>query len=406
MKRSVLLLLLVLLPSLLFPQVVFQPGYIITNDHQKKTCQIANYGSEHTSGDYYYRFARKDSAVKIDIRYIEAFATGNKKFYRAKVLLETSPSHLTTDSVPPLRWEEQYVFIQKLFEGELASLYFYDDAGVFHFFLGLPDQPLIPLIYKRYVVQLTPNEPSSILENNHFREQLEEKLSCPALKEDLDKLSYTRKQMIRYFQDVHDCRHAKYKVYEHVDRGKLNFKASLLLSLSDFTFDDNLDFTARPDFGHQSTFSGGMEMEYLIPHNRYKLSLFAEANYVYYHASLPDPVSGQSMDIHFQYVEIPLGLNYYFILKNEHKLFLRAGVVPGVFAGENYLRLYSEENRYELNMVTTVFVGGGYRFKRLSLEYRYYTKQNQLQDVYRYNSTFTRMAFVMKFSFWEPGKEW
>jgi hypothetical protein len=166
-----------------------------------------------------------------------------------------------------------------------------------------------------------------------------------------------------------------------------------------FQIDDYLD---HYNFGKDISFSGGLEMEYLIPHNRYKLSLFAEGNFYYRHSSIYDANLDLTTEIHFQSIEIPLGVNYYFILKKDRKLFLRAGVAPGFYAGDSYMMFYNENNKYELNNVTSFFVGGGYRFKRLSLEYRYYTKQNITQNVYRRSSDFTRMTFMLKFSFWEP----
>ncbi len=384
-------------------QIGFHRGFIINNDHEKIDCEISNYGSENSSMDYYYRLSRNDTARHIDIRHVEAFGVGDKRFFRARVLLEISPANITVDTAPPLKWDERFVFVQLLFDGELGSLYEFNDNGVSYFFLGLPDQPIEPLVYKKYFVKLTPNEPSSILENHLFREQLRKKLFCPSLAGELDKLAYTRKQLIAYFKDYHECKNAGYKILTRVTRAKWNFKASFLFNRSTFQIDDTQDFTGQIDLGPAHTVSGGLEIEYLIPHNKYKLSLFAEANYYYRHSTLHNPVTSETTTVHFQYMEFPAGLNYYFILHDRHKLFVRAGIVPGFYTGDSYASLYNDANRIDLNMVTSVFLGAGYRFNRVSLEYRYYTRQNQMQNIYRYNSTHTRMAFVLKFSFWEPG---
>jgi hypothetical protein len=402
MKRSSLLPALFLwLPVVLSAQVMFRPGYIITNDHQKKECKIANYGSEHASMDYYYRFSRGDSALRIDIRHVEAFGVDDKRFFRARILAETSPEQIMADTVLPLRWEEKYVFIQLLFDGELASLYFFNDEGIYRFFLGMPDMPIEPLVYKRYEVRLTPNEPSSVLENNMFRTQLKNKLPCPSLEKELNKLHYNRKDLIDYLKKYHDCKEAGYHIYEEIHTGKLNFKAGLIVNRSTFQIDDYLD---HYNFGADITFSGGLETEYLIPHNKYKLSLFAEGYYYSRNSSIYDATLDQITAIHFQYIEMPLGINYYFILKEEQKLFLRAAVVPNFFIGDSYMMFYNTANKYDLNTVTNLYLGAGYRFGRFSVEYRYYTRQNLTQKIYRRSSEHTRMSLVMKFSFWEPGK--
>ncbi len=402
MKRIVLFLfLLTAAVSFLFGQAAFRPGYIITNDHKRLDCEIANYGSEHSSMDYYYRMSRHDTATHIDIRYVEAFSVEDKHFFRARILTETSPEQITTDTLPPLRWEEKYAFIQQLFDGELASLYFFDDEGVYRFYLGLPDQPLIPLIYKRYIIQLINTESSSIRENNAFRKQLQDKLPCPELADKLNKLHYNERDLTDYLKDYHECKGAQYHLYEQRMKSKLNFKVSLLMNRTTFQIDDLPD---HYNFGKEIDVTGGLEMEYLIPHNRYKLSLFAEGNYYYRHSSIYDATLDQTTAIHFQAIEIPLGVNYYFILQEDQKLFLRTGVAPEFHTGENYMMFYNPNNKYDLNTITTFFIGGGYRFKRVSLEYRYYTKQNITQAVYHRSSVFTRMTFMLKFSFWEPGE--
>lgn len=394
------------LPLLLAPatglgQVAFHQGYILTNEGERRECQIANYGSEQSSMDYHYRFSRRDTARRIDIRYIQAFGVDNKRFFRAKVLIETSPERITTKEPPPLQWQEKHAFVQLLFKGDSASLFFYNDEGRFYFYLRRPDGPFEPLVYKRYVVQLTPNEPSSILENNLFREQLRRVMYCPQLEDELNKLEYNRRSLLDYFIRYHECRGTRYEISGRVARAKMNLKVTTLLNRSTFQIDDYLN---HYDFGTDATFSGGLEIEYLIPHNKYKLSLFVEGNYYYRHSSYLDLQTGQTSTIHFQYIEVPLGINYYFILKPAHRLFVRAGISPNFYVGDSYMLFYNPNNTYELNNITNLFAGAGYRFKRLSVEYRYYSKQNITQNVYRRGSIHTRMAFLLKFSFWEPGR--
>lgn len=401
-----IVLIFILIPSALSAQGGFQKGYIINTSHQKVECLIANYGSENSSMNYVYKFSKKDSLRKIDITNTEEFGINKtKKFIRYKVLLEVSPERITqiSDTAKGLQWVEKYVFLQVLVEGEFATLYYYFDEGIDRFFYSTLNTPVEPLIYKKYYLAVTPYHPTSILLNNTYIKQLKENLICPDNIDLTKHLAYNKKKLIGFFKSYYECNWADYHVYEKLNKSKFRMKAAFILDRSSFFIHDGqLEYY---DFPVKTAYSGGLAFEYLIPFNRYKWSLFAEVNYHYYRSTIFEPALDSETSIHYQFIEVPFGISYYFILNKNHKLFIKPGVSPNFNTGDAYISFYRQDNKDVLIPEMNAFIGGGYNYKRLSLEFRYYSKKNITQDLYQRGSEFSQISFLFKYTLFQTGNK-
>ncbi len=391
-----------LIPAAISAQGGFKSGYIINSSHQKINCLIANYGTENSSMKYVYKLSRKDSLRKVDISNTEEFGINDtKKFIRAKVILEVSDDRITqlSDTAKGLKWIEKYVFLQILVEGKFATLYYYFDEGIDRFFYSTMNTPIEPLIFKKYYLTVTPYHPTTIVLNNAYIRQLEDNLICPETMNPVKNLSYNKKKLIEYFKNYYLCNWTDYKVYGKVNKGKFKLKGGFIFDRSSFFINDGLleyyDFPVNPGY------TGGLEFEYSIPFNRYKWSLFAEVNYHYYKSTISEPALNSETSINYQFIEIPIGISYYFILNKNHKIFIRPGISPNFNINGSYISFYNPENKEEPTPEMNAFIGGGYGFKRLSLEFRYYSSKNITQNLYQRGSEFSQMSLLLKYTLFQ-----
>ena len=154
-------------------QEKFKEGYIVNNRHEKIPCLIRNSGDEESTQYFEYRLMGSKTTQRIELSTVEEFGIeGEFKCIRALISIDKSPDRIKSikDTVP--QWEKGHAFLHVLFEGELASLYSYNDHGTPLFFFSLEDSDIVPLVYKRYQVETSPNIIQQILYNNMFRDQL------------------------------------------------------------------------------------------------------------------------------------------------------------------------------------------------------------------------------------------
>ncbi len=393
-------LIFILLPFVLSAQSGFKTGYIIDTSHQKIECLIANYGIENSSMKYVYKLFKKDSLKKIDITNVEGFGISDtKKIIRAKVMLEVSDDRITqlSDTIRGLRWNEKYVFLEVLVEGKFASLYFYFEEGVNYFYYSTLNTPIKPLVYKKYYLSVTPYHPTSIIINNTYKKQLKKNLICADGDIKIKNLSYNKKKLVEFFKAFYQCNWTDYQAYEKINKSKFKLKIAFIMNRSSFRVNDGqIEFYQFPV---KISYSMGLEAEYLIPFNRYKWGIFTEVNYHYYKSDFSEPKLNSVTTINYQLIEIPIGVNYYIMLNENHRLFIRTAIVPNFIVGDSYISFYNPENRHELTSALNVFIGGGYCYKRLSIGFRYYSIRNITQNLYLRGSEFSQISIRLKYTF-------
>jgi hypothetical protein len=397
--------------SILFPafsQKEFKKGYIITTDFQRIDGYLANYGKENTSDKYVFRKNKKDNILKLNTNLVREFGYDDgEKFVMAEVLIEVSDSHIQNknDSTEyTLKWLKKNAFLEIVFEGKLANLYYYNYNGLDNYYLQVKQGKLIPLIYKRYYVTPQSNNAynqEEIVENNAYKETLFNLLKCKNGKIPKKNVEYTKRSLTDYLLKYHECNDASlYSVlYNSRSATRFNFKGSYFMNFMNFGINDGT--TQYYDFPNKTGHSGGIEIEYLIPYNRYKLSLFIETLYQSYNGTYSDPDTHEPTTINYKAISIPLGINYNLHLDKNNLLYARVAVVPNIILNDSYISFYYPENRQEVNSPVNVYFGAGYSFKRFGIEYRYYTRQNLTGklEVNTHDSDFDHMSLRVFFTF-------
>ena len=361
-------------------QKEFKKGYIITPDFKRIDGIIANYGREHSSNKYVFTKSSKDSIFYLSPDSIREFGIdGGPRFIMADILIEVSDNKVENinDSTEfTLKWIKRKAFIQELFAGSLANLYYYNYNNIDKYYLQIKQGKLIPLIYKSYIYSSNNNSiDHRLIENNAYKQTLFNLLKCKNGSKPKKNVDYTRKSLIDFLQKYHECNDANYtNKSETRSSTRFNFKASYFASFMNYGINDGA--TGYYDFPNQVSNTGGIEVEYLLPFNRYVLSLFVESSYQYYSGTFYFPYNPKEITVDYKVIELPIGINYYFHLNKNNHIYARAAAVVNFVLKDSYLSLYEDNNRFELNSPVNIYVGIGYNFKRFGIEYRYYTTQN------------------------------
>jgi hypothetical protein len=79
-------------------------------------------------------------------------------------------------------------------------------------------------------------------------------------------------------------------------------------------------------------------------------------------------------------------------LGGEHRLFIRTAFVPHFILKDSYIA-FSDVYHSDFTTSSRFLFGGGYNYKRLGLEFRYYTDQDITMNLYRRNSKLEQMSF-------------
>jgi hypothetical protein len=372
-------------------QIKFVDGYIVDNHDQRIACKIINAGNEESAMDYQYRLKEEKEIRNIELSRIKEFGIDNElKCIRALVTIDVSPTRISNLKDTVLEWDEGHAFIKVLVEGELATLYSFYNQGDPRFFYSLPGSEPELLFYKKFQYGVTPNIVERTLENHAYKEQLKDVLSCED-SEEAGHLTYTKKALVNYFIRYHECKNAGYTVYEgaHIKKGIFRLKPGVHYTSMQFSIEEFSDALPNILFSPENSWSFGVEAEYILPYNKYKWSLFAESNFYAYHTDQvlvqPNQPAYENNGVDYKTIEFPLGITHYMNLNKDHRLFVRTAFVPHIILKNSYIA-FGGTNRSEFSPSSRVLFGGGYNYKRISLEFRYYTNQNLTMNIYRRSS--------------------
>lgn len=387
-------------------QITFKEGYIINNRHEKIPCLIRNIGNEESTMSYEYKFTNSDEIEKIELSKIEEFGIENElKCIRALVSIDMAPDRIKMVKDTVSQWEEGHVYLNVLVEGKSASLYSYHDIGSPLFFCRVGDSSIVPLVHKKYQVGATPNFVQQILYDNRFRDQLNLYLACDDAKK-AERISYSKKDLMRYFENYYKCKNENYASFSSVQvrKGKLLLKPGVTVNSIDFAIQNSIDTAPIINFDKETSFGFGLETEYVFPFNRYKWSIFAEANYLTYKSNNvtvggevnPPLYSGYAVD--FTAIEFPIGLKYNMNLDKNNRLYVKAAFVPYTIMSDSYIS-FSDSYSEKFTPSSHMLFGVGYNYRALAMEFRYFTATNITQNIYNRSSDVNQLSFKLSYAF-------
>ncbi|MFK7782130.1 hypothetical protein [Psychroserpens sp.] len=299
---------------------------------------------------------------------------------------------------------KQTVFLKQLVEGD-ANLYYYHDNDIIQFFIQTKNDEPTPLIYKRYKAS---NQ--SIGKNSLYKKQLFDLLKCDDITLDqTKKLKYFSRELIDIVVSYNMCKSSTSKKYEDTKK-KLDFNFTPKLGYFSSTLEvDYSEGDLRLDrlsanFGTSSSIRIAAELEYMLSSKTNKWSIFIEPGYQSYKGSSTtfDDTAliqnrRQDAEVDYSYIDIPVGVRYYFFLSENSKIFLNAAYVL-VFDLSDKID-YSEGSEVldlDIKSETNLAFGLGYQHNnKYSIEARLNTQRDITSDYVLIKSNFSSIGLVL-----------
>jgi hypothetical protein len=381
MKTTLLLTILLLFSLLSFSQVKFENGYFVNLNNERTNCLIKNYDKINNPTEIEYKISENSDIQKVGISIIKEFGiNGCCKFIRAETNIDRSTkelSHISINSNP--EWSQEQLLLKVLVEGK-ASLYKYEDNISNKFFYSIADSGIKQLIYKQYLS----NDDKYLLTNSGFRQQLWTEVKCGNITEtSVENLEYTESALKKYFiryNDCNGCTSIDYNTNVRKNPFHLNINSGITSTSVSFSIPSISD--DETDFGRKLSFRLGIDLEYVLPFNKNKWRIAFSPSYQQYSSHAKHSLG--DAEIKSKSIEFPLGLRYYFFLKNNLNIFIAAQhlVTTGINFHSTIKIDYPYSIPVQLKNQSCFAFGIGVNYKKLSSEIRMYTNRDLIGHVY------------------------
>lgn len=399
-----LILLIISLPG--YSQVEFKHGSFIDERDQRIECLIKDMDWLNNPSEFEYKLSADSEVEKANISFIKEFEIySTSKYVRALVQIDRSGSaieEMSSNRNPDFK--EELLFLKVLLDSK-ASLYQYRESSLTRFFYKLDDIEIKQLIFKYFRAGTT------IARNEFFKQQLFADLECPLVsKKDFEKIKYKDRDLIRVFVMYNECNNVDYVNFhrknENNDRIRLNLRPGINFSNLSISHQSTFEH-GQNTFPHGVNFRLGIEIEYIFPFNANKWSVIFEPTFRY--QKLEDEwetrvLSGGLLIAHVDYksLELPLGIRYYFHLKNNSKAFVNCSFLKDFPFKSSFDQVRTNGDLYRSSRISSgenLAFGGGYIYKdRIIFEFRYHTARHILNNHVSWDSDFRAISVVLGYT--------
>lgn len=391
MKTTLSTLILLLIATCSFGQIKFERGYFIDNYNHKTECLIKNEDWKDNPDEFEFRLENSDIPEKKDIVSVKEFGIpGFLKFIRANVKIDRSSNDIDklTDEKNPV-WFQEQLFLKVLVEGK-ASLYSYEEGTLKRFFYSVSDTSVNQLIFKRYLV-----DNLNVANNNKFRQQLLSEVRCANTNlSSVEKIRYNQKDLEKYFLDCGKCSGDSVLVntatINKPQRDYFNLKITPGLNVSNISLSGSSNSVGL-DYNNTISFRLGIESEYVLPFNMNKWGIIIEPAFQYYNS---EKIRNNEVETaKFRSIEFPIGIRHYFFLDRGIKGFLDGFYISSFSLNFNSKISYNQSTILDTAPRNSFAFGGGFEYKRISAEIRYYTGR-ELSDYINWSAKYNRVSVI------------
>ncbi|MEO8774008.1 MAG: outer membrane beta-barrel protein [Gelidibacter sp.] len=405
MKKYFLALIITILSVHGYSQISYEKGYYINNANQKTECFIKNMDWKNNPDNFEFKLTPGGTSENIDIKSVKEFGIHNtSRYIRHHVKMDRSSediNKLTHDKAPFFNEEEH--FLKVLIEGN-ATLYLYETGNLKRYFYTIDSLEVEPLVFKSFLTA-----DNKVGKNNEFKQELWNNLKCPAFKMNrIEQLQYKNNSLINLFVDYNECTNADFVNYEKKTKTNL-FHVTLRprFNNSSLLIENPASGAKDTDFGGNSGFGFGIEVEYILPFNKNKWSVSVEPTYQRFDdkgRSKLNKVFNEELFVTVDYtsIEIPLSVRHYFFLNKDSKIYanisytfnVRSDVLIEFERGDG-LSLGKLKGQSGSNYA----FGIGYKFKdRYSLEIRYLSSREILTNYMAWDSKLQTTSFILGYT--------
>lgn len=406
MKIKLLFILTIIFSSNSYSQINFEKGYYIDKTNQKVNCLIKNIDWKYNPTEFEYKLLENDEIKLANLEDVKEFSIENvSKYVRATVNIDRSSENINSLSHEknPI-FNEETLFLKVLVEGK-SNLYEYTAVNLNRFFYKTENSNIEQLVFKSYQI-----DQSTIGKNFSFRQQLWANLKCSSFKESRFKnINYKRNELVKIFIDYSNCNNSEpVTLQQKGKRDLFNLTIRPRLNSSSMTINDFYSNSKTTNFDTKIGFGLGLEAEYILPYNNNKWAFLIEPTYQSYNTEKTneyDYASGGKAIINVDYssIELPVGLRHYFYLNNSSKIFINASYVFD-FALKSSIEVKRTDgsalNKLEMDTNNNLAFGIGYKQnKRYSLELRFQTNKDLLDNYLYWNSEYKTMSLIFGYTF-------
>lgn len=397
MKRQLFLILTAVLTFNCYSQITFQKGYFINNSDQKIECLIKNIQWKNNPTDFDYKISENSNSENITIKSVKEFVIyDSSKYVRSLVNIDRSTefiNNLTYEGNPIFTEEE--LFLKPIVEGE-ANLYLYVEGNLKRYFYNKENTNIEQLVFKKYL-----NSDYAVTLNNKYKQQLLSDLNCPSFKASkIAYLEYKEKQLVNYFIDYNKCDNKEYKSpVKNKKKNFFNLNVRPGVNSSSLSAENSISNNRDVDFDNELSFRLGLEAEFTLPFNTNKWSVIAEPSYQYYKSETKLPTQNVKAD--YKSIELGFGVRHYLFLNENSKLFLNGSLVVGFAMNSKIDYARTDPSNVDLNITSgsNLAFGVGYKQNnKYSIELRYLTKRQLLNDYAAWTSDYQTVSLIFGYS--------
>lgn len=360
--KKILSALMLLTTCIVTAQNTFQPGYFIVNNGTRTNCLIKNIAWKDSPKQFEYKTSEGSEVLVHTIAEVKEFSVDEAyKFRRYDINLDRSAT--TLDALSSHRepeWSKEAAFLKVLVEGKYNLMEF-EQGNFKKFFYSAGDHLATEqLLYKQYL------QNGAIHENIRFRQQLynlmKDKWADPSR---FEKIVYKRTTLVELFTEYNGNESTNLTARQN--SGKVHLKVVAESRMVSLHVTSPTQTYKNFDLDKKIAFLGGLEVEYVMPFNNGKWSVFVTPSYQSYSNS--GTVSNRSADLKYNTLEVPMGVRHYFFLNSDSRIYLEAGYVLAKTIGKAELNLGGTE--IELSNSSNLMGGAGFAYKKLNVGLKY-----------------------------------
>jgi hypothetical protein len=400
---KILLYFLLISSSLGFAQATFEKGYFIDSRNQKMECHIKNEDWVKAPSILLYKQNESDETKEITTQQIKEFAVGTKiKFIKRKITIDNVKNKtIEFYDFKDYTSRIETTFLKVLVEGE-ANLYKYENETQFKYFYAKNPDSIKPLIYYQY------KDGERLRTNDSFKKELFDNLNCESLTiHDFLKLKYQVKPLLNIFEQYNNCKNVAFIEYKANDtKGKLNLTPKIGYQFNFLKADFESD-AFQYDYDYSKTKGSltlGIEIEYLLPYNKNKYSIFIDPeyssiknseNYIDFKGYNNEFSIENSHNLSYSSIILPIGIRYNLYQKPNQRIYFSGAYAFNFVLKETYefnqkregpYNDYDRTFKFALNPKGNVMLGIGIRINKIGAEIKYIPGTELLNEKFPYQS--------------------
>lgn len=378
MKSLFCLLIAISISAVSNAQSIYEAGYFIDNDGNRKECLIKKLPWKDNPTEFEWKKTISSSPKTETIEDIREFGVGQDYQFKRYILefdMKGDALGFATKSKDP-ELKIQKIFLRVIVKSA-TSLYQYTQGGVSRFFFT-NDEHIYPelLVYKVFYTPDENEKPGEKIigqENTRYKDQLKNIFKIE--NEDVSAITYTQNDLKNYFKKYNDSKgdDIDYTPVKKINQTRIGIVGAV--DMISMTHPSPFEEISE-DVEYESTFTPryGLFIETFIPFSKVDLSFFLEATHrsVSLTGSIPSVTSGEEdFKVDYSSLNLAFAPRFHIYLSSKLEFFVEGGITTDLDLGSESSEIDDIENN-----TTNYFYGGGFGSGRFKLGGRVYTSKN------------------------------